>query len=309
MTTLHLSKRNLFDRVGYKPHPGQLVVHRSTASRRVVAAGARFGKSTLGAMELVAALLEPRERSLGWLLAPNFDVTDRIFRPAAQALDAHFPELVREISPREHKIVVTNLGGGVSEMRAKSADTPASLLGEGLDWLIVDEVARLRPEVWDAYLAQRLIDRRGWALLISTPNGCNWFRTLFKRGLGGRDPAFESWSFPSWANPHVPRELIEAERARLPREVFEQEFGGKFAGQDDEPCDLCGGPARELVGILMLGEFDQIPECTSCAKPVNASGRTLVGAWDKSRGPTGLTRVCVPKGEESLLEQIKRDWN
>ena len=66
-------------------------------------------------------------------------------------------------------------------MRAKSADNLSSLLGEGLDWLIVDEAARLKSEVWQSHLSQRLVDKVGWALLASTPRGANWFYKLYPR--------------------------------------------------------------------------------------------------------------------------------
>jgi hypothetical protein len=156
-------------------------------------------------METIAALMEPRDSALGWLVAPTYDVADRIFKRVTALVLTHFPHRVIEHLPREHRIIVRNFGAGVSELRAKSADRPESLLGEALDFLVVDEGARLRPDVWNTYLSQRLIDRRGWALLVSTPQGCNWYRDLFKLGQAGHDPAFESWSMPSWDNPHVPR--------------------------------------------------------------------------------------------------------
>jgi len=52
-----------------------------------------------------------------------------------------------------------------------SADRPDGLLGEAIHFLIVDEAAAVRDNVWDEYLAPRLIDRDGWALLVSTPHG------------------------------------------------------------------------------------------------------------------------------------------
>ena len=67
-------------------------------------------------------------------------------------------------------------------VEGRSADNPNSLLGEGLDWLIVDEAARLREELWEQHLSQRLVDRDGWALLISTPRGPGWFYRLYRLG-------------------------------------------------------------------------------------------------------------------------------
>jgi hypothetical protein len=119
------------------------------------------------------------------------------------------------------------MGGGLSEIRGKSADNPVSLLGEGLDWLIADEAAWLKPAIWEGYLSQRLIDKKGWALLISTPKGKGFFYDLFRRGQGN-DADYESWNHPSWSNPYLDATLIEQERGRLPERVFHQEYGGEF---------------------------------------------------------------------------------
>jgi hypothetical protein len=82
--------------------------------------------------------------------------------------------------------------------------------------------------IWQSYLSQRLIDKDGWALMISTPKGKGWFYEMWRRGQCGRDPQYESWNAPSWQNPHLKRELIESERQRLPERVFAQELGGQF---------------------------------------------------------------------------------
>ena len=70
---------------------------------------------------------------------------------------------------------------------------------------------------------ERLIDRKGWALLISTPRGKGWFYDLFRRGQGS-DPQYASWNHPSASNPHLDPKVIESERSRLPERVFRQEF-------------------------------------------------------------------------------------
>lgn len=223
----HLNREALFKDLGYRPHEGQWSVHRSTASRRIVACGVRWGKSRLAAMEAIAAALEPAERSVGWTVAPTYDLCDRIFREIQVILLEKLRH--RVVSMREHdrKIVLRNLGGGTSEIRGKTADNPVSLLGEGLDWVVVDEASRLRPDVWEAYLTQRLLDKNGWALLISTPKGKGYFHDLYRRGQG-RDEAYESWNHPSWTSPYLDKTVIDAERARLPERVFQQEYGAQF---------------------------------------------------------------------------------
>ncbi len=224
---LALDKDALFARLRYEPHPGQLEVHRSNAPRRVLACGVRWGKTLCAAMEGLAAALEPRDRSIGWVVAPTYDLADKIFRELVILTAEHLRHRIITLKESERKLVLRNLGGGISELRGKTADNPIGLLGEGLNFLIVDEAARMKPAIWEGHLSQRLIDKRGWALLISTPRGKGWLFDLWRRGQGD-DPHYASWNHPSWTNPYLDRELIEAERDRLPERVFAQEYGGEF---------------------------------------------------------------------------------
>ena len=71
-----LNKRALFADLMYEPHPGQLEIHDSTAPRRIVACGVRWGKTLCAAMEGLAAAMQPAERSVGWVVAPTYDLAD-----------------------------------------------------------------------------------------------------------------------------------------------------------------------------------------------------------------------------------------
>ena len=142
--TLSIDREALFADLGYEPHPGQLEVHRSRASRRILACGVRWGKSRCAAMEAIVAALMPRERSMGWIVAPTYDLSDKVFREIVVLVAEHFRHRIVVLKESEKRLVLRNLGGGLSEMRCKSADNPKSLLGEGLDWAIVDEAARLK---------------------------------------------------------------------------------------------------------------------------------------------------------------------
>jgi len=181
------------------------------------------------AFECIAAALTPRDRAVGWVVAPTYDLADRVFREVELIALTHLKARVKEYVPSQRRLVLINLGGGLTEIRAKSADNPVSLLGEGLDFLVVDEAARLQPHIWQSHLSQRLIDKQGWALLISTPRGKGYLFDLYRRGRGpDHDPQFESWNLPSWTNPHLDRAVIEEERSRQPSRVFEQEFAAQF---------------------------------------------------------------------------------
>ena len=191
-----LNKAAFFEDMHYEPHPGQREVHLATEPRRVLACGVRWGKTLLAAMEGLTAAMEPAERSVGWVVAPTYDLADRVFREVQVHALSHLRHRVIAMKEAERRLLLRNMGGGVSEIRAKSADNPVSLLGEGLEWVIVDEASRLKPMIWQSHLSQRLLDRQGWALLISTPKGKGYFYDLYRRGQG-RDPDFKSWNYPS----------------------------------------------------------------------------------------------------------------
>jgi hypothetical protein len=291
---VELSKRQLFDHVNYHPHPGQWPIHESKARRRVVATGSRFGKTTTAKYEVAAALLAPCQSSRGWIVAPTLDVSQRIFLQVADLFKTYFKARVKLLDLRTRRLVVINLGGGTSEVRAMTADTPSALLGESVSWMVVDEAASLRAEIWERYLAPRLIDTRGWSLLLSVPKGPGWFYDAFRQGQRNRDPDAQSWTGPSSLNPHVSAEVIEAERTRLSPEAFREQFLGEFTGVLGEPCWTCNGPDPSVPGVIVIQGDLVLPRCPECGQVVDAQGHTR-----ESRFPDGtpvLTIIqCYPR--------------
>jgi hypothetical protein len=245
----------LAELIGYRPHAAQLKVHESTARYRVACWGVRAGKSICASVEALRAALAPGKYNVVWIVAPSYDLATKIFRELERMLKEHFPTLLVKERWSDLHCVITNLSGGQTEIRGKSADRPESLLGEGVTFVVVDEASRVKEEIWTGYLSQRLIDKRGRALLISTPNGRNWFWRMFMMGQPGedKDPDYESWQFPSWVNPILPREDIEKERLRLPASAFAQEYEAAFtdgAGQvfrNIEACATLAWPSSKWI--------------------------------------------------------------
>jgi hypothetical protein len=237
--------------------------------------GARWGKSLCASMEACAALLEPCDESLGWLVAPTRDLVDRIFLRVVDTLKAKFPARIQSLDLRAQRIVVCNLGGGTSELRGKSADVSVSLLGEAVDFLIIDEAAKLKVEVWQNHLAQRLVDREGWVLFLSTPNGCNWLFDLYRQVKAGRDPGGEVWVSPSWENPHLDRSVIDAEKSRLPSDVFAQEYGGVFLGEELQPCLRCGNDRNGIGDAFFDFMVEGKGTCPDCGGYIHEDGVSM----------------------------------
>lgn len=135
---------------------------------------------------------------------------------------------------RQGELMVAVPGGGTVQIR--SADDPQSLRGEGLDFVVLDECAYMRPEAWGEALRPALSDRQGGALFISTPHGLNWFRDLWQRGQDDAFPDWQSWTFKTIDNPHIKPEEIEAARASMPSRIFMQEYEADFL--EDNPGAL-----------------------------------------------------------------------
>ncbi len=285
---MRLDKPALFAHLGYEPHPGQLEVHLSSVARRVVACGVRWGKTKCAAMETVAALMTPAKASLGWVVAPTFDLTDLVLGTVQNVIEDRLSHRIVEIDRRARRIVIRNLAGNLVVVEGRSCERRTNLLGAGLDWLIVDEAAAVRGDIWDEFLSQRLIDKEGWALVTSTPRGdMSWFFDLFERGQGD-DPDFQSWSRPSWENPRLDRAVIEKERERLTPEVFAQEYGGEFLAGHGIVCRACGGPDPLGVDVVLLQGDEKLRHCDRCGKHVDAEGRSI-GAL----GRDGLVHLKV----------------
>ncbi len=118
------------------------------------------------------------------------------------------------------------VGGGWLQFR--TAEEPDSLRGEGIDFVVFDEAAHVAglEEMWEQCVRPSLMDRRGDAWFISTPNGFNYFNTLYLRERDNRDWA--SFQFPTSANPHIDAAEIEELRSTLPALVARQEIDAEF---------------------------------------------------------------------------------
>ena len=199
-------------------HPAQWDIISHPARFRVAACGRRFGKTQGAAAEAVACA---SEGGRVWWVAPTYDVTKRGWRNVL-AIAKQIPGTDVHRGDRE----IYFPGGGF--IAFKTTKTGASLLGEGLDLLIVDEAALVPEEAWIQDLRPALSDRQGRALFIGTPRGRNWFWRAFVRGQDPEQDDWQSWRLPTSENPFILASEIESARQLMPQRTFEQEYLAEF---------------------------------------------------------------------------------
>lgn len=220
-----LNKEKFWNLINYKPIPNQVAVHNSKARFRINIQGRRSGKSFGAAREIEPYILSPNTR--GWICAPNYELCDKIARIVKEDLILKLKLPLASKKEISGQIYYFKVAGLNSEVWIKSADNADSLVGEGLDWLVIDEAAKIKKIIWEQYLRPTLSDRKGWALMTTTPEGHNFMYDLYTRGQDKNFPDWQSWQHPSWESPYF-KENIDDLRKTLTKETWEQEYGASF---------------------------------------------------------------------------------
>ena len=207
-----------------EPHTGQKTILNSKARFKAVACGRRFGKTEAGKIAIF-------ERSLKggrcWWLAPTYQMAGQVWRD----LKTVFKKVPgARISEAERRIDL--IGGGMLAIR--STHYADNLRGEGLDLAVLDEAAFMDAAVWPEVVRPMLLERSGDALFLSSPNGRNWFWTLYQMGLDERQDRWRSFRYSSYDNPLVQAAELDDVRRSTQERVFREEYLAEFiddAGQ------------------------------------------------------------------------------
>jgi hypothetical protein len=215
----------------FVPHPKEKEILDSQARNKVIVAGRRWGKTLMAstiasACIMAGALSKGTEPTRGWVVSKNYELASKVFILIYRSLvvKSRFkPVSKKNIDSNAH---IEFEWGSVVE--AKSADSPDSLIGEGLDWIVFDEAAACKAVIWEQYLRPTLTDREGIAIFITTPRGYNWIYDLFKLGQSEEFPTWASWRSPSWDNPYLDKAEIAQAKKELSSIIFEQEYMASF---------------------------------------------------------------------------------
>jgi phage terminase large subunit-like protein len=212
-------------------HPAQQEIFNTQKRFKVVGAGRRFGKSYLARVKLIVEALK-MENEFGYdlsdkacyYIAPTFNQAKDIMWQSLKQMAAPITKKIRE---NECILTLSN----DRQIHLKGSDRPESLRGVGLSYVVLDEYAFMKEEVWTAIIRPTLADVRGGALFIGTPNGKNHFYDLFvnAQAEGIEEGDWGAWTFKSLDNPFLdPKEVYQATKD-MPLEFVKQEFEANFS--------------------------------------------------------------------------------
>lgn len=207
-------------------HPAQKAVEASPARFKVLANGRRWGK-TLSSLEWLLFGIggSAIDGNPVAFFAPTYQLMLEVWKDAERTLRP----VTRKANKTENRIEL--ITGGIVDFWTLQDDGAGR--GRKYTRVVIDEAAHARylKDTWEKAILPTLTDYSGQARIISTPNGRNYFWELYQNGRADnpkRLPDWESFTFPTTANPHIKPEEVEKMRALLPERVFAQEYLAQF---------------------------------------------------------------------------------
>jgi hypothetical protein len=230
-----------YKKVGYTPHEGQRELHYVRSRFKVVSNGRRWGKTIFGAREAEPRAFQPcwitGEGQILWIVGPQYSDAEKEFRVIYDSLrrQGYDRDSIKFLNNSTTGSMHIKTSWGF-ELIGKSAAHPETLVGEGLNGVLMVEAGRHKRRTWGQYIRPALSDKRGWALFTGVPEGKSensLLYALYQRGQSDKFPQWRSWKRPSWTNNIVfpggrkDPEILEAE-ADLTADEFARQYGAEF---------------------------------------------------------------------------------
>lgn len=224
------------------PHPGQIAAYEARSRYTALCCGRRWGKTQLA----ITILVEHVAQGQSWgLFAPDYKILSETYRDLETTLSP-----IIESASRLDGVIRTISGGRIDFWTLNNPRAGRSRKYHGV---IIDEAAFAgddMPDLWSKAIKPTLLDYRGVAWALSTPNGMdqeNWFYQICE----GENSEFTMFRAPTSSNPFLPADEIERLRETNIPDVFRQEYlaefvdwsGSAFFSQDlflvgGEPVDV-----------------------------------------------------------------------
>jgi hypothetical protein len=248
--------------VGAPLWPHQLVLARSPARYRVIAAGRQSGKSrALAVIALHEAFRRPGRLVL---IVSAGEVAARRLLEECSSLALASPLLADSVLDDSSTVLTLANGSVVRSVPASQRQ----IRGWAVDLLLVDEAGFIDPEIWRA-AEPAIIARPGSRVILSSsPWGGpeHFFRQLWHRGMRAPDGQVAAWHWPSSISPLVDEALLDEIRGRESPSYFAREYLAEWT-------DGAGS-------YFTTDEIDSNVADFELIDPTRADGQAVVGGVD-----------------------------
>lgn len=271
--------------------PWQQEVFNDKSRFKVIAAGRRTGKSRLAAWMLILYALQAKKGHVFYVAPTQGQARDIMWQTLL--------ELAHPVIKSSHinNLHITLINGATISL--KGADRPETMRGVSLKFLVMDEYADMKPEVWEQILRPALADQKGDAMFIGTPMGRNHFYELYKYAELSDDDTYVAWHFTSYDNPLLDPEEIDVAKKSMSSFAFRQEFMASF----------------EALGSEIFKEdwiqFDEPPEYGDYYIAIDMAGFEEMGKKSKTKR-LDSTAIAVAKVDSEgcwhLEDMIHGRW-
>jgi len=241
---------NIIEVEGFTPHADQSkkldIILNGTQKYISLITGRQWGKSVVGENLLLKWALENADAVCMWV-SPVYSQAKKVFTELVAALG----DTGLTTDTNKSELFIKFINGTIIYFR--SGERPDTLRGYTLDYLIIDEAAFIKDEVWNQVLKQTVLVRGKKVLFLSTPKGKNWLYNIYVRGLNTDEPTYISLHGTSYDTPYITEvELLEA-KLSLPDNIYRQEIlaefiddGGEVFNNLNQVCGLTHYPNYDV---------------------------------------------------------------
>jgi hypothetical protein len=243
--------------LNYQPRKWQVECHKDRTRFRVLALHRRAGKSTLGTMELIDAAIKTKlEMPLYAYVSPFLSQSKAI---AWGMIKFRLKELIQRgaVHVNEAELTIT-FQHNDAKIKLFGGDNYDALRGVRLDGVIIDEIAQIKPELWQDVVQPALSDRKGFCLFIGTPSGVNLFSELFFKA---KDlPDWSSKLFTVYDTDAIDAAEVERLRRDMSEASFKREYLCDFAAAGEDQLISLGDIEESAQRVYKYGEFTYAPK-------------------------------------------------
>ena len=241
---------------GYTPHEKQKLIHYSINQEHykyyILNIGRQFGKTMLGINQMLYWAINHKGCNIAWV-TPIYKQSKKVFD--------EMEKVTKSSGLFEYNRSDLTISGFNSQIQFFSGERPDNIRGNTFDYLIVDEMAFTRPELWSEVLSATVLVKGKKVIFISTPKGKNHFYQLSLQP--NYDNRYKYFHYSSYDNPMIDAEDLEERKRSLPKHIFEQEYLAKFIDNASglfKNVDSCviktAERTQKLFGGLDIGRAD-----------------------------------------------------